>query len=169
MEPIPLSERKVLRRMIVDAILSTDMAVHKELLARVERRADGMTNSDEDRQLLVTFLLHVADLCTPVLPRAIRYWLTALTVSTDPLTHWLSMDPSLVRCCALTAGICAADVTILCAVERCAGDDLCAYAADCPGRQPTHRGQPGARVRAPSGAGARRGSSGRPLHCPCPD
>lgn len=49
------------------------MAVHKELLSRVERRLreDAQPLSKEiadDRQLVVAFALHCADLCNPVLP-----------------------------------------------------------------------------------------------------
>lgn len=50
------------------------MAVHQELLGRVERRlaeaeaAPLSKESAEDRMLLVSFTLHCADLCNPVLP-----------------------------------------------------------------------------------------------------
>ena len=71
------ADMRVLRKLVVDAILNTDMAEHKNLLARVERRLPGSDGPPlspdtlEDRQLLVSFLLHVADICTPTLPIAV--------------------------------------------------------------------------------------------------
>ena len=73
------SEYKALRKLIVSAILATDMGVHKDLLARVMLRATrdavhgagsgGFARaSPDDRSLLVCFLLHCADLSNPVLP-----------------------------------------------------------------------------------------------------
>jgi hypothetical protein len=80
------SDFKALRKLMVAAILATDMSVHKDLLARVASRAKGAEegpgggsggvgggfsrDSPEDRQLLVAFLLHCADLCNPLLPPA---------------------------------------------------------------------------------------------------
>jgi hypothetical protein len=87
------AEVKALRKLIVAAILATDMSVHKDLLARVSARsaaadagADGgkpggaggapesaggfSRDSPDDRQLLVSFLLHCADLCNPLFPPA---------------------------------------------------------------------------------------------------
>ena len=72
-------EYKALRKLIVSAILATDMGVHKDLLARVVLRATrdavhgagsgGFARaSPDDRSLLVCFLLHCADLSNPVLP-----------------------------------------------------------------------------------------------------
>lgn len=73
---LPKPELKMLRKWMVEAIINTDMAMHKELLGRMERRvaSDGpplSSASDDDRLLLVTFLMHVADLCTPTLPPAV--------------------------------------------------------------------------------------------------
>jgi hypothetical protein len=82
---------KALRKLFVAAVLATDMSVHKDLLARVTARAapeagagvapaaelpPGVTaaaggfsrDSSDDRQLLVSFLLHCADLCNPLFP-----------------------------------------------------------------------------------------------------
>ena len=78
------SEYVVLRKSIVAAILATDMAQHKDLLARVSARVmrreseaehsgGGIgfsRSSPEDRRLLVAFLLHCADLHNPLLPPA---------------------------------------------------------------------------------------------------
>jgi hypothetical protein len=90
-------DAKTLRRTFVAAVLATDMSVHKALLARVAARVaesadpaaaeravsggvadesapqhhDGggfAAKTAEDRQLLVSFLLHTADLCNPLLP-----------------------------------------------------------------------------------------------------
>jgi hypothetical protein len=77
-------EYKALRKLVVAAILSTDMSVHKELLAKVVLRATreavrgagagGFSRaSADDRGLLVSFLLHTADLCNPVLPPPLSY------------------------------------------------------------------------------------------------
>lgn len=71
---VATADRRTLRKMVVDAILSTDMAVHQELLGRVDRRLNEAEanplskESAEDKQLLVSFTLHCADLCNPVLP-----------------------------------------------------------------------------------------------------
>jgi hypothetical protein len=82
---------KALRKLFVAAVLATDMSVHKDLLARVAARAvpepgaggapaaelpPGVTaagggfsrDSSDDRQLLISFLLHSADLCNPLFP-----------------------------------------------------------------------------------------------------
>jgi hypothetical protein len=90
---------KALRRAVVTAILATDMSAHKTLLASVSARAaaaaaaagsDGGAStssptpsaeqgggaagfdahSTDDRLLLISFLLHSADLCNPLLPPA---------------------------------------------------------------------------------------------------
>jgi hypothetical protein len=77
-------EYKALRKLMVNAILSTDMSVHKDLLAKVVLRATRETvrgsgaggfsrASNDDRSLLVAFLLHTADLCNPCLPPAMSY------------------------------------------------------------------------------------------------
>jgi hypothetical protein len=91
--PMPSDDARALRRSMVAAILATDMSAHKTLLAGVETRLatqpDGpdavrvsgdseevgsplagsfSRDSAEDRQLLVSFLLHCADLCNPLLP-----------------------------------------------------------------------------------------------------
>jgi hypothetical protein len=82
--PALQSEYKALRKLVVNAILSTDMSVHKDLLAKVVLRATRETvrragaggfsrASIDDRGLLVSFLLHCADLCNPVLPPALSY------------------------------------------------------------------------------------------------
>jgi len=73
--PLGGAERRTVRKTVVEAILHTDMAVHKELLSRVERRLSGeasLLSRDvpDDRLLLVAFLLHCADLCNPLLPPA---------------------------------------------------------------------------------------------------
>ena len=90
---LPADDARTLRRTMVAAILATDMSAHKTLLAGVEARltttpevtdatrasgdsGDASTphasafncDSAEDRQLLVAFLLHCADLCNPLLP-----------------------------------------------------------------------------------------------------
>ena len=72
-----------LRKTVVTAILATDMASHTGLHARVTARmqpADGVDgeleeqgcgfslDSPEDRYLLVSYLLHCADLCCPLFP-----------------------------------------------------------------------------------------------------
>jgi hypothetical protein len=82
---------KALRKLFVAAVLATDMSVHKDLLARVAARAapepgagvapaselppsvtaagGGFSrDSSDDRQLLISFLLHSADLCNPLFP-----------------------------------------------------------------------------------------------------
>ena len=77
---LPQSEYRAVRKLMVAAILSTDMSVHKDLLARVTLRATreavrgagagGFSRSSlDDRSLLVSFLLHTADLC--VAPRPV--------------------------------------------------------------------------------------------------
>ena len=77
-------EYKALRKLVVAAILSTDMSMHNELLAKVVLRATreavrgagagGFSRaSADDRSLLVSFLLHTADLCNPVLPPPLSY------------------------------------------------------------------------------------------------
>ena len=75
------AEVKALRKLIVAAILATDMSVHKDLLARVsaqtndagaaagvEAAAGFSRELPEHRELLVSFLLHCADLCCPLAP-----------------------------------------------------------------------------------------------------
>ena len=89
--PLPADEARALRRVMVSAILATDMSAHKTLLAGIEARLtaapgdDGVRvsgddaegtphagsfsrDSAEDRQLLVAFVLHCADLHNPLLP-----------------------------------------------------------------------------------------------------
>ena len=75
--PLRPADVKRVRRSMLTAILATDMSTHKSLLAAVKARLDGTGGSDapgfdpdheEDRQLLVSFLLHCADLCNPLLP-----------------------------------------------------------------------------------------------------
>jgi hypothetical protein len=117
---LPAHDFKALRRLMVTAILATDMSSHKALLARVEARAAAAAEVErvaaaaaaaavstaaaggaaegepaaaaaaappkaaaspvlavfsrddpEDRQLLVSYLLHTADLCNPLLPPAL--------------------------------------------------------------------------------------------------
>jgi hypothetical protein len=75
------AEVKALRKLVVAAILATDMSVHKDLLARVsaqtndtgaaagvEAAAGFSRELPEHRELLVSFLLHCADLCCPLAP-----------------------------------------------------------------------------------------------------
>ncbi len=88
--PLRAEEARALRRTMLAAILATDMSAHQTLLASVEASlvaasapagADPATDaarraqpgafafdrdSAEDRQLLVCFLLHCADLCNPL-------------------------------------------------------------------------------------------------------
>ncbi len=82
-------ERKALRKRVLTAVLATDMAQHKELLASVTAKVeathgtegtrrlsldgDGRARrfpsaTDDDRALFVSFLLHCADLHNPLLP-----------------------------------------------------------------------------------------------------
>lgn len=74
---MPAAEFKAFRKLVVAAILATDMTVHKELLGKVAARLkDGPSpqalpfsrESLDDRQLLVSFLLHCADLSNPLAP-----------------------------------------------------------------------------------------------------
>lgn len=61
---------QTLRKLMIDAILHTDMALHKDHVSRAQRKAEeGLpeTLELEDRQLLVTLLVHSADLCNPTL------------------------------------------------------------------------------------------------------
>lgn len=52
---------------------ATDMVQHRALLARVADTAGAFSrDSADDRLLLVSFLLHTADLCTALLPAAIN-------------------------------------------------------------------------------------------------
>ena len=66
--------QRVFRKLFVNAVLSTDMGRHQDLLARVTARlavAPGFSrDSLDDRLLLVAFVLHCADLCTVLLPPA---------------------------------------------------------------------------------------------------
>lgn len=69
---LPLADRKLLRKLMVDAILSTDMAQHKDLVARVQKHGNGelpplRAELIDDRLVLVSLLLHCADLHTPTL------------------------------------------------------------------------------------------------------
>lgn len=69
---VPQADRKLLRKLVVDAILSTDMAQHKDLVARVQKHASGelpplRAELVDDRLVLVSLLLHCADLHTPTL------------------------------------------------------------------------------------------------------
>jgi cAMP-specific phosphodiesterase 4 len=86
--PLPPGDAKALRRAMLAAILATDMSSHKTLLASVNARLDGSGGgsgaedaaaaaatppgfdgaAEEDRQLLLSFLLHTADLCNPLFP-----------------------------------------------------------------------------------------------------
>ena len=74
-------ERKALRKALITAILATDMSVHKDLLARVSAQVNEASSGagvesaagfsrelPEHRELLVSFLLHCADLCCPLAP-----------------------------------------------------------------------------------------------------
>ena len=69
------ADARALRKSMVAAILATDMAAHKELLARVTAAtaaepADEATVPEATRITLVSFVLHCADLCCPLLPPA---------------------------------------------------------------------------------------------------
>ena len=81
LKQLEANEVKVLRRLIVAAVLATDMAVHKDLVARVSAQANDLgavtgveafagfsRELPEHRELLVSFLLHCADLCCPLAP-----------------------------------------------------------------------------------------------------
>jgi hypothetical protein len=89
--PLPMPVARALRATAVAAVLATDMSGHRDLHARVQRRlaeADATSgdsapegavgpccalsgglrrDSAEDRQLLVAFVLHCADLCCPLM------------------------------------------------------------------------------------------------------
>lgn len=89
LSPLPRDDRARLRSLVVNAILYTDMSLHKELLARVAERSAAVSAaaqeprdegrgcdiggaaaapcSPADASLLVAFLLHCADLCNPLL------------------------------------------------------------------------------------------------------
>ena len=62
LEGMPPQDRKTLRKLMVAAILATDMSIHKELLAKASRlfSGDGPMTTFERRSLLVSYLLHTA-------------------------------------------------------------------------------------------------------------
>lgn len=62
---------KAFRLLVVNAILATDMSNHKKLVNKVAALSAGGRggidkDSPDDRQLLVSFLLHCADLSNPL-------------------------------------------------------------------------------------------------------
>jgi high affinity cGMP-specific 3',5'-cyclic phosphodiesterase 9 len=73
-------DARTFRKLCVAAILATDMACHKELLARVtaclaDRRAAAAAAAavdplvaDAQQTVIVSFILHCVDLCCPLLP-----------------------------------------------------------------------------------------------------
>ena len=81
---LTLTEFKEVRKMMIAAILSTDMTVHFELSSKFSTHVDAKASENnkdmfskdiKDRQLLVNILLHSADISNMVRPYAIsRQW-----------------------------------------------------------------------------------------------
>eukprot|EP00002_Diphylleia_rotans_P032042 TRINITY_DN6699_c0_g1_i2.p1 TRINITY_DN6699_c0_g1~~TRINITY_DN6699_c0_g1_i2.p1 ORF type:complete len:972 (-),score=215.66 TRINITY_DN6699_c0_g1_i2:574-3489(-) len=71
---IDASDRVELRRTIIPAILSTDMAEHSKLTTNLSVHNNTFQREKkEDRQFLVNIILHSSDLCNPVLPTERAY------------------------------------------------------------------------------------------------
>eukprot|EP00002_Diphylleia_rotans_P033211 TRINITY_DN7036_c0_g1_i7.p1 TRINITY_DN7036_c0_g1~~TRINITY_DN7036_c0_g1_i7.p1 ORF type:complete len:1022 (+),score=237.43 TRINITY_DN7036_c0_g1_i7:67-3132(+) len=68
------SERTELRRIVISAILATDMSHHSNLTTQLTVH-DGafQRDSKDDRMFLVNIVLHSSDLCNPILPTPIAY------------------------------------------------------------------------------------------------
>eukprot|EP00004_Rigifila_ramosa_P003116 TRINITY_DN1326_c0_g1_i5.p1 TRINITY_DN1326_c0_g1~~TRINITY_DN1326_c0_g1_i5.p1 ORF type:complete len:1469 (-),score=315.52 TRINITY_DN1326_c0_g1_i5:74-4432(-) len=77
-------EYKEVRQAVINAILHTDMALHFEMITKIKQHQNsaGATlrrETKEDRHMLVSLLLHSADLSNPVRPPAIsRVWVYRL-------------------------------------------------------------------------------------------
>lgn len=72
-------QRAAVREVIVNCILSTDMARHFEIVSKfsalLEQKDIGSFASKEERKLLMSFVLHAADVSNPVRPLPVfRRW-----------------------------------------------------------------------------------------------
>jgi hypothetical protein len=67
------ADARAFSKRAVAAILATDMACHKELLARMTACLAAPSACDDEAQqvLVISFVLHCADLCCPLLPPAL--------------------------------------------------------------------------------------------------
>ncbi|KAG2498529.1 hypothetical protein HYH03_003779 [Edaphochlamys debaryana] len=65
-----LEEQKAIRKLMIEVVLSTDMAVHFDLLSRFSTQVDAKPDLSEwqDRTLLYAMLVHLADIANPSRP-----------------------------------------------------------------------------------------------------
>lgn len=63
-------ERQMVRKLIISCIMGTDMSLHHKHLAQLKNHLEHEFNREsmDDRQLLLSSILHVADLSNPTLP-----------------------------------------------------------------------------------------------------
>ena len=66
-----------LRKLMVGAILATDMQGHFALSSEVRRTTSWTSSSLEGRQLLVKAIVHAADLANPTRPFPINCFMSA--------------------------------------------------------------------------------------------
>lgn len=65
-----------LRKIVIGAILATDMSFHFSLTTEFKNHVDFSHKSLEDRMLLSKTILHAADLSNPTLPFAINSFIS---------------------------------------------------------------------------------------------
>ncbi|PNH04372.1 cAMP-specific 3',5'-cyclic phosphodiesterase 4C [Tetrabaena socialis] len=65
-----LDDQKTIRKLMIETVLSTDMAVHFDLLSRFTTQVDAKPDLREwtDRTLLFSMLVHLADIANPSRP-----------------------------------------------------------------------------------------------------
>ena len=70
---LPVTEQRAVLQTVTAGIINSDLALHSQLLDRCARRSGRLLESGaaEDRQLVVSLLLHAADLHTPLLNPAL--------------------------------------------------------------------------------------------------
>lgn len=64
------------RKIVIGAILATDMSAHFSLTTEFKNRERFSVGSTEDRMLLCKTILHAADLSNPTLPFAINSFIS---------------------------------------------------------------------------------------------
>ena len=75
---MPLPAAQELRRLVVAAILATDMQAHLTITSEFCRHAPGWSpDSLEDRLMLVKTIVHAADLANPTRPFPINCFMSA--------------------------------------------------------------------------------------------
>mmetsp|Transcript_9866 Transcript_9866/g.18415 ORF Transcript_9866/g.18415 Transcript_9866/m.18415 type:complete len:374 (-) Transcript_9866:3381-4502(-) len=75
LEGFTLEEQKQIRRLMIECVLTTDMALHFDLLKRFQAQLDEKPDVSEwpDRMLLYQMLVHLADIANPSRPFHLAY------------------------------------------------------------------------------------------------